>query len=809
MKRSALLALAVVVLVLATTAAYAADPATGYTLVGWNNLGMHCMDADFQVFTILPPYNVIHAQLIDANGHFVTNGASYVVTYQAVADPKGSVNSSSVGKTNFWQFVGPLFGATPAPDMGLAGYGMPGPGNVPQNMSYDPGMRWWIADGIPITPVNDKGAKDTYPMMRLVARDLSGRFLAQTDIVLPVSDEMDCRACHASGSGPDARPSGGWINHADPQLDFRYNVLLLHDDYQGGSPRFQQALADAGYDPAGLYATAHDRGTPILCAKCHASNALPGTGMTGIPPLTQAVHSMHASVNDPTNQMALDDSTNRSACYRCHPGSTTRCLRGAMGKAVAGDGTMAMQCQGCHGSMSAVGSASRVGWLDQPSCQNCHTGTAVRNNGQIRYSNALEANGSRRQAVDATFATNPDVPGVGYSLYRFSFGHGGLACEACHGATHAEYASFEANDNVQSQQLQGHAGTISDCSTCHAVTPSGSSGGPHGMHPVGQAWVEEHGDAAEDGGSAACQRCHGSDSRGTVLSYALGPRTLNTEFGTKTFWQGFQISCYACHNGPNSENSNPNRAPVASDLNRNAKPDSATPITLHRHRRGRQRADLPSRLPAAARHGRPVRERRDLLRRRRLQGRRQLHLRRLGRDDQLQPGEDLARRERRAAAVTPRRPLEPHRQVRCHRQRLEPEDLRRPALEGQREQRDGLRRRALPGPALHQLRADRHHRREHDHLPRRHDRVAHLLPLPRQGPQRGRRLEVQQLRLGDDAVARRMPGRIASRGTERPARGGPGRAAARPRRRRGRERLGPAVSRAARPARPWGSSRRP
>jgi hypothetical protein len=580
MKRCALLALAVVVLVLATTAAYAADPATGYTLVGWNNLGMHCMDADFQVFTIRPPYNVIHAQLVDANGHFVANGASYVVTYQAVADPRGSVNSSSVGKTNFWQFVGPLFGATPAPDMGLAGYGMPGPGNVPQTMSYDPAMRWWIADGIPITPVNDRGSKDTYPMMRLVARDLSGTFLAQTDIVLPVSDEMDCRACHASGSGPDARPSGGWINHADPQLDFRYNVLLLHDDYQGGSPRFQQALADAGYDPDGLYATAHDRGTPILCAKCHASNALPGTGMAGIPPLTNAVHSLHASVNDPTNQKSLDDSTNRSACYRCHPGSTTRCLRGAMGKAVAGDGTMAMQCQGCHGSMSAVGSASRVGWLDQPSCQNCHSGTAVHNNGQIRYTSALEADGSRRQAVDATFATNPDVPGVGYSLYRFSFGHGGLACESCHGATHAEYASFEANDNVQSQQLQGHAGTISDCSTCHAVTPSGSSGGPHGMHPVGQAWVEAHGDAAEDGGSAACQGCHGSDSRGTVLSYALGPRTLNTEFGTKNFWQGFQVSCYACHNGPNSESANPNRPPVASDLNKSAKPDGATPITL-------------------------------------------------------------------------------------------------------------------------------------------------------------------------------------------------------------------------------------
>ena len=27
----------------------------GYSLVGWNNLGMHCMDSDYSVFSILPP----------------------------------------------------------------------------------------------------------------------------------------------------------------------------------------------------------------------------------------------------------------------------------------------------------------------------------------------------------------------------------------------------------------------------------------------------------------------------------------------------------------------------------------------------------------------------------------------------------------------------------------------------------------------------------------------------------------------------------------------------------------------------------
>ena len=51
----------------------AAVSPTGWTVVGWNNLGMHCMDADFAVFSILPPYNTIHAQVIDASGQLVVD----------------------------------------------------------------------------------------------------------------------------------------------------------------------------------------------------------------------------------------------------------------------------------------------------------------------------------------------------------------------------------------------------------------------------------------------------------------------------------------------------------------------------------------------------------------------------------------------------------------------------------------------------------------------------------------------------------------------------------------------------------------
>jgi hypothetical protein len=55
-----------------------------------------------------------------------------------------------------------------------------------------------------------------------------------------------------------------------------------------------------------------------------------------------------------------------------------------MGKAVAQDGTMAVRCQSGHGTKSEVGSLARQNWLDEPACQNCHSGTAMKNGGAIR-----------------------------------------------------------------------------------------------------------------------------------------------------------------------------------------------------------------------------------------------------------------------------------------------------------------------------------------------------------------------------------------------------------------------------------------
>ena len=529
--------------------------AAAQTLVGWNNLGMHCMDDDYSVFSILPPYNVINCQFIDAQGKLVTDPTGITVTYQAVADPDGSINTTSIGKTNFWEYSLPLFGADLPPDHGLPfpasnpGRNMPGPANTPQMMGYDGLMTWFEAAGVPITPIDDAGHPNPYPLMRLTAKTGSGEVLASTDIVLPVSSEMDCRRCHASGSGDAAKPAGGWVNEPNSARDHRLNILRLHDRHLGTQP-YDDALAAKGYPPEGLEASVRaNPPKPVLCAACHASEALAAPSFPGVKPLTRSMHSKHADVIAPDTGMKLDHIANRSSCYQCHPGSETRCLRGAMGAAVAPDGSAAMQCQSCHGTMSQVGAADRNGWLDEPNCGSCHTGTATQNRGQLRYTSVFdETTGLERKPLLDLFSSNPNTPAPGTSLYRFSKGHGGLQCSACHGSTHAEYPAAHRNDNLQNIAAQGHIGTRSDCTSCHTTMPSTVNGGPHGMHPTGTGWINRHKDSGKSG---SCLGCHGADMRGTPLSRSFSDQTLTFSHDGVSrsipLFRGASVSCFLCH----------------------------------------------------------------------------------------------------------------------------------------------------------------------------------------------------------------------------------------------------------------------
>jgi hypothetical protein len=50
-----------------------------------------------------------------------------------------------------------------------------------------------------------------------------------------------------------------------------------------------------------------------------------------------------------------------------------------------------------------------------------------------------------------------------------------------------------------------------------------------------------------------------------VLALSQADWTAATDFGSKHFWRGFRIGCYACHDGPDSEDPSPNHPAAVTD----------------------------------------------------------------------------------------------------------------------------------------------------------------------------------------------------------------------------------------------------
>jgi hypothetical protein len=506
---------------------------------------------DYSVFAVLPPYNTIYAKLLTKGGQPAPVSTGVSITYVAMRDASGSINTTSYGtssvaqKTNFWNYVRTTFLGQPPQDVGLHNY--PVQSFTPQAMTYDSTKAAWKAEGIPTAPYDDSGASKPYPMAQLVAKDSSGATLATTTVVLAVSDEMSCTNCHSTNTNSAAMPSGGWITQYTAAQNVKLNILKKHDDTHPISAAVLAAVQAKGYTTyqASLYQTALNGGAlnnPVLCAACHTSNALNAAGLnTGltspaVPALTTSMHSVHSNVSLPGSTASLDNATDpANSCYQCHPGVNTKCQRGTMS---------GVACFNCHGNLSRVAAATRSGWLDEPNCQMCHqNGTTY---ATAFTSTDLGPTGTQRTSTDATFATNANVPSTGFSLYRFSKGHGSMECSACHGSQHAEYPTNQANDNVSSTNLQGYAGPVIECSVCHGASlTTTNNGGPHGMHTVGSAWVSAHPNYAQ-GNTSLCAYCHGADYRGSTRSQIRTQRTL----AGHTFPAGHQISCYDCHNGP-------------------------------------------------------------------------------------------------------------------------------------------------------------------------------------------------------------------------------------------------------------------
>ncbi len=301
-------------------------PAGAYQLIGWNDLGMHCMNESFANLAILPPYNTLWAQLIR------TGDDPQIVTDNVVIEYSFQNNTTSSDKIDFWQYANQLFGVNLAPDEGLTGAHLTG------TMQADGDH--FIVEGVPLTPYEDNAphVQQPYQLADLVARDATtGEVLARTTFVAPVSTEMHCDDCHSDGMEGIATGNT------------ETNILTLHDKEEGTDLMAQR---------------------PVLCANCHGSNALGMPGDPDLPSLSHAIHSKHADEGGDEGDGELKASASSSSgsgaqCYQCHPGPETKCLRGTM--AAAG-----LTCQDCHGTIQDVASENREPWVDLPKCGSCH-----------------------------------------------------------------------------------------------------------------------------------------------------------------------------------------------------------------------------------------------------------------------------------------------------------------------------------------------------------------------------------------------------------------------------------------------------
>ena len=443
-----------------------------YQILSSNDLGMHCTDADHRIISILPPADNPHVQVLQRGRKPTLLGPDEVeVVYSAAANPKDPALmrpvADSVFKINIWDknprtgnpiifdAYDPLYppgvlGMFPLlPDIGLPfpeverlylGDGklvalqtkMPGfedpyvvndrqhieayVKDFPLFINFPFGyvskaLNYFSGEGIPISPFDDFGRRNSYPLMRYQALDKTGaltgevgKLLASVDAVLPVSDETRCETCHGD------QEDGGFANRAadvkfggspwsktkfpvkaafeDPKYGdvplnvsvewaVDQNILGLHDAKHGSK---YQSSCDPVANPADPNCLINR--TPIVCQTCHYSPALDlvqlgpnnengkeqGFNVT----MSRAMHGFHGALIDPdTNKRLLRDmpppndprrigasgnpvinkfvnDTLSETCYNCHPGNVTQCLRGAMY-----DGGMV--CQDCHGQPRMVG----------------------------------------------------------------------------------------------------------------------------------------------------------------------------------------------------------------------------------------------------------------------------------------------------------------------------------------------------------------------------------------------------------------------------------------------------------------------
>ena len=204
-----------------------------YTIVAINDLGMHCGDLDTRISSILPPFNVLHSQVIERGNSGLPRilGENEVhISYSAASNPddpapakvasgqalSSVANDGTVYKTNFWDISSQAYDSfypsgilalfssdedvgLPMPDterfyledgylsatqQNMSGITNPYTANVPQEFhehigtmpffinfpfGYTADINLFEAAGTPIAAFDDFGNENPYPLVRVEA----------------------------------------------------------------------------------------------------------------------------------------------------------------------------------------------------------------------------------------------------------------------------------------------------------------------------------------------------------------------------------------------------------------------------------------------------------------------------------------------------------------------------------------------------------------------------------------------------------------------------------------------------------------
>jgi hypothetical protein len=184
--------------------------------------------------------------------------------YSPVADGNNSINSNSIGKTDFWKYAPKLFGKNLQPGEGLTGLYMPADNPNPQKLHYNNKHAWFSAEGIPITPIDDKGQVNPYPMLRInvILHDKEHK----TD--LKNQTPVLCASCHYSPPLDLARagPQG-------KQKELPTSSQVMHQ-YHGKLRDKQGSLIFP--DNASVEETCYQchPGKKTQCQSCHTGDAV-------------------------------------------------------------------------------------------------------------------------------------------------------------------------------------------------------------------------------------------------------------------------------------------------------------------------------------------------------------------------------------------------------------------------------------------------------------------------------------------------------------------------------------------------------